>query len=177
MRKSFLLSFGSTLIVSVLFLGHSLFAVETKVATSAIDVGNNRCPVSGDKISGKDFVEYQGKKYALCCPMCAKDFKKDPQRYIAKLSSQNETPEEGAAVVTQATGGVSEEEAAVSKAALPPPPDQVVSPIAAQGAADQKAADGIVKVNGETVAKTAGGESKKTEVKKEEKHLPQMYYN
>ena len=62
---------------------------KTPTATSGVtEVGNKFCPVSGDKVSGKHFVEYQGKKYGLCCPMCEKDFKRDPKKYIAKMAKQ-----------------------------------------------------------------------------------------
>ncbi len=58
-----------------------------KDAIKSVEVGNQFCPVSGDKIEmngemgnpGK--FEYHGKIYNLCCPMCAKDFKKDPKKY------------------------------------------------------------------------------------------------
>jgi len=55
--------------------------------TGIVDVGNTVCPVSGDKVSGKHFVEYKGKRYALCCPLCEKDFKKDPEKFIAQLEA------------------------------------------------------------------------------------------
>ena len=50
------------------------------------NVGNKICPVSGEKVGGDMGdpvkVEYKGKVYNLCCTMCAKDFKKDPEKYI-----------------------------------------------------------------------------------------------
>jgi len=55
--------------------------------TGIVDAGNTVCPVSGDKVSGKHFVEYKGKRYALCCPLCEKDFKKDPEKFIAQLEA------------------------------------------------------------------------------------------
>ena len=54
------------------------------------NVGNKICPVSGDKIppSGEKGdmgevvqYEYNGKIYNLCCKMCVKDFKKNPEKY------------------------------------------------------------------------------------------------
>ena len=64
---------------------------ETTTAAKAIEVGNKICPVSGDKIPvpgekgamGDKPVkyEYNGKIYNLCCPMCVKDFKKNPGKY------------------------------------------------------------------------------------------------
>ena len=52
-----------------------------------VDMGNTVCPVSGDKVSGKHFVVHEGKKYALCCPHCGKEFKKDPEKFIAQLEA------------------------------------------------------------------------------------------
>ena len=52
---------------------------QTKAAL--VDAGNKICPVSGDKVSGKDFYEYNGKRYGLCCPMCTASFENDPVKY------------------------------------------------------------------------------------------------
>jgi YHS domain-containing protein len=53
-----------------------------------VNVGNKFCPVSGDPVSGQNFVTYQGKRYGLCCPMCEKPFLKNPAKYIAKSEAQ-----------------------------------------------------------------------------------------
>ena len=64
-------------------------------STKAVEVGNKICPVSSDKIPppgekgdmGEAVkYEYNGKIYNLCCKMCIKDFKKNPEKYskIAK---------------------------------------------------------------------------------------------
>ncbi len=78
--------------VSIFFLLFTPLAWSAEKAPSAsvslMDVGNKFCPVSGDKVSGKHFVEYQGKRYGMCCPMCEKDFKKNPAKYIAKMKKQ-----------------------------------------------------------------------------------------
>jgi YHS domain-containing protein len=54
----------------------------------AIDVGNKTCPVSNELVVKNDMkdakpmiMEYNGKIYHLCCPMCVKDFKKHPEKY------------------------------------------------------------------------------------------------
>ena len=64
---------------------------ETTTLSKAVEVGNKICPVSGDKVPvpgekgamGDEPVkyEYNGKIYNLCCPMCVKDFKKNPEKY------------------------------------------------------------------------------------------------
>lgn len=70
----------------------SMSADQQKATTTstAIEVGNKICPVSGDKVpvpgeksSMGDAVkyEYNGKLYNLCCKMCIKDFRKNPEKY------------------------------------------------------------------------------------------------
>ena len=61
--------------------------------------GNKICPISGEKIvSGKELkIEYHGKVYNLCCSMCEKDFKKDPEAAIKKLEMMQEQKMEGKA--------------------------------------------------------------------------------
>ena len=55
-------------------------------AATVVDAGNTTCPVSGDKVSGKDFVEHEGKRYGLCCAMCANKLQKNPEKYLAEVS-------------------------------------------------------------------------------------------
>jgi len=46
-----------------------------------------QCPVSGEKFMKKKafkVYEYKGKKYYMCCPMCAAPFTADPEEYIKK---------------------------------------------------------------------------------------------
>ena len=54
---------------------------------------NTICPVSGDKVGGDMgkpiYVEYKGKKIGFCCRDCAKDFKKNPEKY-AGLAEKNQ---------------------------------------------------------------------------------------
>ena len=44
------------------------------------------CPVSGEKLGGdmgKPYVfTYKDQEVKLCCPMCKKDFDKDPEKYM-----------------------------------------------------------------------------------------------
>ena len=58
------------------------------IAEDMVDVGNKFCPVSGDKVSGKHFMVYNGKRYGMCCHMCEAKFKKHPEKYLAKMASQ-----------------------------------------------------------------------------------------
>ena len=53
--------------------------------SSATNVGNKACPISGDAVDGNTTYEYKGKTYNFCCPMCIPEFKKNPEKYIAKI--------------------------------------------------------------------------------------------
>jgi YHS domain-containing protein len=65
-------------------------------AASAVDVGNKICPVTGEKIGSMEHekatkVEYKGKSYNLCCPMCAAEFKKNPAKYVKVVEKELES--------------------------------------------------------------------------------------
>lgn len=52
------------------------------------NVGNKICPVSGNPVDDGKMGEavkyvYNGKIYNLCCQMCVKDFKKNPEKFSA----------------------------------------------------------------------------------------------
>jgi YHS domain-containing protein len=64
---------------------------------AAPEASNTVCPVSGDKVGdmGKPvYVEYQGKKVALCCKQCKKDFDKDPAKFTS-LAEKNQAGSDG----------------------------------------------------------------------------------
>lgn len=46
-----------------------------------IDLNNKICPVSGKEVNGKNFFEYNGVSYGLCCNMCERDFVKSPEKF------------------------------------------------------------------------------------------------
>ena len=48
------------------------------------------CPVMGGAIDKNIFVEYKGKKVYFCCPGCEKQFKEEPEKYLAKLPQFSE---------------------------------------------------------------------------------------
>ena len=75
--------------VALMGAGAPLVYAQSEQAVSAaqpvlVEVGNKFCPVSKEKVGemgeGVKF-EYNGKIYNLCCPMCKKDFAKDPEKY------------------------------------------------------------------------------------------------
>ena len=81
----------------------SAVTVTEVTPAAAVNVGNKVCPVMGEKIAelGKDTVEYEGKAYNMCCPMCKEKFLADPAKYIAIVDAELAT-EAPAAAVTEA---------------------------------------------------------------------------
>lgn len=67
--------------------GWSAAGTAPSASAGILDVGNKMCPVSGEEVTGKHFVEYNGKRYGLCCPMCANKFKRDPEKYLKQMAS------------------------------------------------------------------------------------------
>lgn len=69
----------------------------TEKTSKLMEVGNKICPVSGNKVDdgkmGKAVkYEYNGKIYNLCCKMCIKDFKENPEKY-SKIAEKEVTKE------------------------------------------------------------------------------------
>ncbi len=73
------------LVFAMSALAAPVFAAVPKAGKGVVNAGNKMCPVSGDPVSGKSFVTYNGKRYGLCCPMCRKPFLKDPEKYLAAM--------------------------------------------------------------------------------------------
>ena len=63
---------------------HAAMTEETAKETAAA-VEQTTCPVMGGAINKALFVEYEGKKVYFCCTGCEEQFKKEPEKYIAKL--------------------------------------------------------------------------------------------
>ncbi len=83
----------SLAVISMLSIG-AVYALESQAAEPAqeqaaklVEVGNKVCPVSGEEIKANSEMgeaityEYNGKSYNLCCAMCKKDFKNNPEKY------------------------------------------------------------------------------------------------
>lgn len=51
-----------------------------------------KCPVLGNKIDEKVFVDYEGKRIYFCCSGCIDQFKKDPVKYLKKMEAEGVTP-------------------------------------------------------------------------------------
>ena len=72
--------------------GHQHAAASTEPAEQTVAAAEQTavaeqttCPVMGGAIDKNIFIEYKGKKVYFCCPGCEEQFKKEPEKYIAKL--------------------------------------------------------------------------------------------
>lgn len=75
-------------------------SVQTHGGPASLPVGNPHpgyCPVMGDKLdvqlATEDpdlHVDYEGKRYLLCCRMCKPKFEKEPERWIESPAEPEE---------------------------------------------------------------------------------------
>jgi YHS domain-containing protein len=56
----------------------------------AKNVTNKMCPVSGGPVSEKYRAEYKGQYVYMCCEGCLKEFEKNPEAFVAKLSKEDQ---------------------------------------------------------------------------------------
>jgi YHS domain-containing protein len=52
------------------------------------------CPVMGQKIDKKYYVDYKGKRVYFCCEGCPATFNADPEKYMKKLADSGAILEE-----------------------------------------------------------------------------------
>ena len=85
--------------VGILLVGMmcaQVYAQDKEVKKAPVNIGNTVCPVMGTKVEpGKSLtVEYDGKLYNVCCPVCVKTFNDDPKKYAdiaeKQVKKQNE---------------------------------------------------------------------------------------
>jgi len=91
----------TALTLGIIFLATGMAVAQQTPPTAptsaqVVEVGNTICPVSHNKVGemGPPIkITYNGKVYNLCCPMCIKTFKGDPEKYSkiaeAQASAQN----------------------------------------------------------------------------------------
>ena len=82
------------LLASLVFAQVSLtFAEAPGTPAEVVDAGNTICPISGDPVNPEVTTVYQGKRYSFCCPNCTDKFKKNPEKYLAKMAGGEKASE------------------------------------------------------------------------------------
>ena len=79
--------------ITVAFFLLMLVAGAAAIGAAADDtdkkqVTNKLCPVSGGPVSDKYRAEYNGQYVYVCCEGCVNEFKKDPEKFVAKMSKE-----------------------------------------------------------------------------------------
>jgi YHS domain-containing protein len=86
-------------------MGQSAQSVKGDSAKTATNVKQLKpqttCPVSGDPIDKKLYVDYKGKRIYVCCSSCIAPLKKNPEKYIKKLEKMGQGVESIAAASSQ----------------------------------------------------------------------------
>ena len=81
------------LLVSITFVGLAVaFAAGTLMIRGeepATKSPQTKCPVMGMPINKDIHLDYQGQRIYFCTPDCPAEFKKDPEKYFAKIADQN----------------------------------------------------------------------------------------
>lgn len=85
------------MLMSAGVMGQSTKSAKTDTATTAAQPKllkpQTTCPVSGDPIDKKLYVDHNGKRIYLCCTDCLASVKKAPEKYIRKLEALGQSVE------------------------------------------------------------------------------------
>jgi len=66
--------------------GHGDAADEDKASPAGEEkIAQKLCPVTGKEIDPESFTVHEGRKVYFCCAGCIEEFKKEPDKYLAKL--------------------------------------------------------------------------------------------
>jgi YHS domain-containing protein len=84
-----------TLIITIIMATAGFFvaALPTERAIAKAVKAQTICPVMGDPINKKYFIDYKGYRIYFCCASCPDDFRKNPEKYMKKLRESGVTLE------------------------------------------------------------------------------------
>ncbi|MBN1576791.1 MAG: hypothetical protein JW913_09580 [Chitinispirillaceae bacterium] len=87
--------YGVVILMTAGVMGQSTKMMKTDTAKAMAHMKQLKpqttCPVTGDPIDKKLYVDYQGKRIYVCCSQCIASVKKDPEKYIKKLESEGQS--------------------------------------------------------------------------------------
>ena len=61
--------------------------------TIAVTKPQTKCPIMGDEVNKKLYVDANGYRIYVCCSMCVREARADPEKTIKKILANGETPE------------------------------------------------------------------------------------
>ncbi len=62
--------------------------MSAKPAALPAGITQKNCPVTGESIDPKVYIDYQGRRVYFCCAACIPKFKAEPAKYLAKLDAE-----------------------------------------------------------------------------------------
>jgi YHS domain-containing protein len=77
-------------------VGSCTIVQKVAAATETPVIEQKACPVTGNPINPKIFVDYKGRRIYFCCNMCPPVFNKDPEKYIKIVDEQLKAAKEKA---------------------------------------------------------------------------------
>jgi len=57
-------------------------------AAAGTEIAQKTCPVTGDPIDPKVYLDHNGRRIYFCCSACVTTFKKDPDKYLKIVDDQ-----------------------------------------------------------------------------------------
>ena len=59
-----------------------------EMAKIVVKKGQTHCPIMGNPVDKKVYLDYEGKRIYFCCSPCIDKFKEDPAGYIKKMEAE-----------------------------------------------------------------------------------------
>lgn len=91
--KRMIMMFGFIALVAMVVIGcggESIADEEKKadVAKIVVKKAQTHCPIMGNPVDKKVYLDYEGKRIYFCCAPCIEKFKEDPDGYIKKMEAE-----------------------------------------------------------------------------------------
>jgi hypothetical protein len=69
-----------------------------------IDLGNEICPIMGNKVNGETWSEWNGLRVGHCCPPCIEDFLAEPEKTLDEKGIEWRAAAAAVAAIKAASG-------------------------------------------------------------------------
>lgn len=70
---------------------------EAAKPAAEVEIAQKTCPVMGGAIKKDVYTDHKGRRVYFCCAGCIDAFKKDPDKYLAKIDAEIQKAKDAAA--------------------------------------------------------------------------------
>lgn len=84
-------------IIAIMILSLGLVMTGVSADAKKKTKAQTLCPVMGEPINKKFYVDYKGYRVYFCCSSCPEEFNKNPEKYMKKLRESGVTLEKAPA--------------------------------------------------------------------------------